>query len=268
MKRRSQRSRPLFWNRRGEGRSEEIVHIEHHTWWSNRLGQNMSVNVYGHAGKPVLVFPCQGGTHREYEDFGMVEAISGFIGAGRIKLFTVDSVDDQSWNNRRLHPAQRVARHKEYESYINEEVLPLIYYHHQAEEKLMVTGCSMGGYHAANYFFRRPDLSDIMISISGLFQLDYFIGDYMDDQIYFHTPLAYLPGLNDPWYIDQYRRSRIIVGVGQGEWEEPMAVDAVKLQKILDEKGVPAWVDLWGHDVNHDWPWWRRMMPYFLGTLF
>jgi esterase/lipase superfamily enzyme len=30
---------------------------------------------------------------------------------------------------------------------------------------------------------------------------------------------------------------------------------------------VPAWFDYWGYDVNHDWPWWRRQLPYFLGKL-
>jgi esterase/lipase superfamily enzyme len=36
---------------------------------------------------------------------------------------------------------------------------------------------------------------------------------------------------------------------------------------ILDAKKVPCWVDIWGYDVNHDWPWWKRMMPYILGKL-
>lgn len=243
------------------------MHTEHHSWYSSRLGQEMGINVYGHAGKPALVFPCQGGRHNEYADFGMVEAIAGFIEEGRIKVITVDSIDDQSWANWQVHPHDRAVRHEVYESYINDEVLPFIYYHQGAQGKLLVTGCSMGGYHAANYFFRRPDVCDAMISISGLFQLDYFIGDYMDDKVYFHTPLAYLPGLQDPWHLEQYRRSRIIVGVGQGEWEEPMVADALRLQEILAAKQVPAWIDLWGHDVNHDWPWWRRMMPYFLSTL-
>lgn len=228
----------------------------------------MALKVYGHSGKPVLVFPCQGGTHDEYEAFGMIHAISWFIEQGMVKVFTVDSVDNQSWANWGAHPAERAARHELYEGYITEEVLPFIYYHHGASDKLMVTGCSMGGYHAANYFFRRPDLCDAMISISGLFQLDYFIGDYMDDKVYFHTPLAYLPSLDDSWHLDKYRQSRIIVGVGQGEWEEPMVADALRLQEILGGKGIPAWIDLWGHDVNHDWPWWQRMMPYFLGNYF
>ena len=89
----------------------------------------------------------------------------------------------------------------------------------------------------------------------------------MDDNVYFNTPLAYLPGMNDPWYIDQYRQSQIMVGVGQGAWEEEMLDDARALKHILEQKGIPHWIDFWGNDVNHDWPWWHKMLPYFLDKL-
>lgn len=62
-------------------------------------------------------------------------------------------------------------------------------------------------------------------------------------------------------------KGRIIVCVGPGAWEDEMRVDAAELRRILDSKGVPAWIDFWGHDVNHDWPWWRVQMPYFLSKL-
>ena len=125
----------------------------------------------------------------------------------------------------------------------------------------------MGAYHAGNFFFRHPDVFDTLIAISGLFQLRIFIGDYSDDNVYFNSPLYYLPNLDDPWYLDQYRNSQIIVGVGQGAWEDDMLADARVLQRILSEKNIPHWIDYWGHDVNHDWPWWRRMMPYSLDKL-
>lgn len=34
----------------------------------------------------------------------------------------------------------------------------------------MVTGTSMGGYHAVNVFMRRPDLFDQVLSLSGCFK--------------------------------------------------------------------------------------------------
>ena len=131
----------------------------------------------------------------------------------------------------------------------------------------MTTGVSMGAYHSANFFFRHPDIFDAMVSISGLYQLDYFIGGYMDDAVYFNSPLLYLANMSDPWYLEQYRQSQIVVCAGQGAWEDQMLADTLDLKRILEEKGVPAWIDIWGQDVNHDWPWWRNMLPYFLSKL-
>ncbi|MCI0518927.1 MAG: transposase [Chloroflexi bacterium] len=244
------------------------MNIEYHKWWSPSLGQDMEMKVYGHFGKPMLVFPAQGGRFFEFEDFKMIEAIQGFIEAGRVKVFTVDSLDNQSWANWNAHPADRARRHQDYDRYITDEVAPFIRQHcGDAGQKSIVTGCSMGAYHAGNFFFRHPDLFDVTIPISGLFQLRMFVGDYMDDNVYFNSPLLFLPGLNDPWFIDQYRNSQIIVCVGQGAWEDAMIEDAHALKRILDEKQIPASIDFWGHDVNHDWPWWRKMLPHHLEHL-
>ena len=244
------------------------MNIEYHKWWSPSLGHDMELKVYGWYGKPVVVFPAQGGRFYEYEDFKMIEAISGSIEAGKIKVFTVESLDNQSWANYNAHPADRARRHEDYDRYIVHELAPFIHQHcANTQEKFLVTGCSMGAYHAVNFFFRHPDVFDTVIALSGLYQLELFVGDYMDDNIYFNTPLAYLPNLNDPWFIDQYRQSKIIVCCGQGTWEEAMLADTYALKRILDDKGIPAWIDIWGQDVNHDWPWWRVMMPYFLSKI-
>ena len=102
------------------------MHIEYHKWWSPNLGQDMELKVYGHAGEPILVFPTQGGRFYEYEDFGMVEACRASIDAGKVRIFTVDSVDYQSWVNWGAHPADRARRHEDYDRYIVQEVVPFI----------------------------------------------------------------------------------------------------------------------------------------------
>jgi esterase/lipase superfamily enzyme len=228
----------------------------------------MELKVYGYFGKPLLIFPAQGGRFFEYEDFKMIDAIHNFIEAGRIKVFTVDSLDNQTWANWGAHPADRARRHEDYDRYITQEVAGFIREHCGGDDQKFITsGCSMGAYHAANFFFRHPDIFDTTIALSGLFQLRMFVGDFVDENVYFNCPLFYLPNLDDPWYLEQYRRSTIIVCVGQGAWEDAMLADAYELKRILDAKGVPAWIDIWGHDVNHDWPWWRVMMPNFLSRI-
>lgn len=244
------------------------MQIEYHKWFSQNLGQDMELKVYGYYGKPALVFPAQGSRFFEFEDMGMLDAVAGFVEAGQVKLFTVDSVDNQSWANAWAHPADRARRHEQYERYIVEEVVPFMRGHSgDTQEKFLTTGCSMGGYHSANFFFRHPEIFDTLIAISGLFRLNHFIGEYMDSTVYFHTPLAFLPNLTDPAILEMYRQSRIIVCVGQGAWEDEMLHDARALKVILEAKDIPHWIDLWGDDVNHDWPWWRNMLPYFLGKL-
>ena len=118
-----------------------------------------------------------------------------------------------------------------------------------------------------NFFLRHPDLFDGVIALSGLYQLHMFVGDYMDDLVYFNSPLSYLASMSDPWYLDQYRQSQIIVCCGQGAWEDAMFADTLALKIIFESIGVPAWIDIWGADVNHDWPWWQKMMTFHLNDL-
>ena len=37
------------------------MHRDHHRWYSHRLGREMGINVYGHYGLPLVVFPTSGG---------------------------------------------------------------------------------------------------------------------------------------------------------------------------------------------------------------
>ena len=64
--------------------------------------------------------------------------------------------------------------------------------------------------------------------------------------------------------VEMYRHRDIIVCCGRGAWEVPMQEDAGRIKELLEYKNVPAWVDFWGTDVAHDWPWWRKQLPYYL----
>ncbi len=242
------------------------MHTEYHRWFSPALGHDMELKVYGHYGQPVVVFPAQDGRFYDFENFKMLEACNELIEEGRVKFITVDSVDWQSWTNRTAHPNDRARRHADYERHILNEVVPFVQQNTNSLT-IWVAGCSMGALHSANFFFRRPDIFDGVIALSGLYDLTHFVGGHNDEQIYFNAPLSYLPNLNDPWHLERYRRSKIVFAVGQGRWEEDAIRDTRALERILQAKGVPAWFDYWGGDVDHDWVWWRKMMPFFLGTI-
>jgi len=241
--------------------------VEYHKFWSQHLSRDMEVKTYGQKGKPLVVFPSGGGRFYEFEDFGMIDAVRGFIEQEKIVVYTVDSVDAESGLAHWKYPGDRGWRHDQYDHYIVEEVAPFVREYSGWSDKFIATGCSMGGYHAANFFFKHPDVFDVTIALSGLYGSQYFVGDYVDEYVYYNFPLLYLSHLSDPWYLDQYRRSHIIVCTGQGAWEEDCIREMRALEAILNDLNVPAWFDYWGHDVNHDWPWWQKQLPYFLETL-
>lgn len=241
--------------------------IEYHKFWSNTLQQDMEFKIYGHAGKPVLVFPSFAGRFYDYENFGMIGAASAYIDLGQYQFYTVDSLDSQTWGNSEISPAERARRHEDYDRYIISEIVPFIRSRSETKQRLLATGCSMGGYHSANFFFRHPDVFDSLISLSGVFTLTLFIGMYVDQIVRRNSPLLWLRSVKNKKQLDQYRRGRIIICAGQGAWEDRMKAEISAMRQVLTTKHIPAWIDLWGEDVDHDWPWWRKMLPYFLGKL-
>ena len=118
-----------------------------------------------------------------------------------------------------------------------------------------------------NFTLRHTDVFNAVIALSGCYQLSYFVGDYVDDNVYFNSPLLYLPNCHDSWFIDRYRQCQIIACCGRGAWEDEMQHDTAALDAIFRDKQIPAWCDFWGTDVNHDWNWWRVQLPYFLGYI-
>ncbi len=242
------------------------MHREDHTWDSDALGQDMTLTVHGHAGRPVVAFPSQDGRVGDFEAWGMVDACAGLIDAGRMRIVAVDGIDWQSWTNHAISPADRGRRHDAYDRYIAAEVMPFVR-ELTGWKRAWATGASMGGYHAANVVFRHPDLFDGLIAISGLYQLGLFVGDDQSEPVYMNSPLRYLPNLDDPWYLERLREAKLAIVCGQGAWEDDMLADTRALREVLAAKGIPAIVDEWGQDVNHDWPWWRQMLPHYLERL-
>jgi esterase/lipase superfamily enzyme len=122
----------------------------------------------------------------------------------------------------------------------------------------------MGAFHAANFAFRFPELAAGVIALSGVYSTQDFLGPSLDGQIYFNSPLDYLPQLADQRILERLRALRLIFCTGRGAWEERMVVETRRLEGILRAKQIPAWVDYWGDDVSHDWPWWHRQLVYFM----
>ena len=191
-----------------------------------------------------------------------------WIESGQVMVFSCDSIDNEAWAAMGADNRWRIENHEKWFNYITTELVPAI--NHIAgqangfHQGIMTFGASMGAMHAANLFFRRPDLFSGVFAISGLYDSEEFFGDYMDDLVYNNCPVHYLR--NMPWdhpYIGMYNDRKIVIVVGQGAWEDSLKASTGKLCQVMQEKGIHGQVDFWGHDVSHDWHWWYRMVAHY-----
>ena len=89
------------------------------------------------------------------------------------------------------------------------------------DQGIMTFGCSMGAMHAANLYYRRPDIFDSCFAISGLYDNKEFFGDYCDDLVYNNCPVLYLNNMPaDHPYMALYNSQKSLIVVGQGAWED------------------------------------------------
>lgn len=235
------------------------------SWYSHNLNMDMPLVAYGHAGYPLLMFPTAAADYLEYERFHLVDAIKDLVEAGKIRAYSINSVNKYSLLNRESHPAWKVEMLARYDRYIIDEVLPLIRNECGEDAKPLTTGASLGAFLAANTYFKHSDEFRGTIAMSGSYDIyNYLDKGFYDDNVYFNNPGMYLKNLNDDFHLPRLQKADSIVIVsGQGSYEAPER--SRELSNILHSKGIPHMLELWGNDVNHDWPWWRKMLPYYLG---
>jgi esterase/lipase superfamily enzyme len=241
------------------------LEVQYGKWYSPALERDMEWKSYGHGGKPVLFIPCQDGRFFDFEDFGMADVWAPWIESGQVTVFSIDTIDAETWSNKGGDPGWRAWRYEQWIAYIVEEMVPFMV-DRTGCPGIMAFGCSLGATHAANLYFRFPEIFDRLLALSGIYTADYGFDGYMDDVVYRNSPVHYLAGLSkDHPYIQKYNANKGVICVGQGAWEAPETT--CRIRDLCGEKGIHLWVDLWGYDVNHDWPWWYKQVAYFLPYL-
>ena len=234
--------------------------------YSADLGQG-TVAVYGHWGRPLLVFPTEGGNAWEFADNGMVAAVEDLIEAGRVKLYCVDSFDAGTWSATGLPLEERARRHAGYESWILEAVVPHIRADTGAAAEIITTGCSLGAFHALNVGFRRADLFPLALCFSGNYDPSTWRAwGEQGEALYFNNPMAYVANLHGDHL--QWLRSRLslLLVCGQGQWEDTTgALESTRqLAQLLTSREIRHELDIWGHDSPHDWSSWRAQLAHHL----
>ncbi|MCM2275298.1 MAG: alpha/beta hydrolase-fold protein [Candidatus Didemnitutus sp.] len=238
------------------------MHEQHVRWYTTHLSREFDMLVFGHAGYPVILFPTSLGRYYQNKDFGLVGSVATLVEAGRIKIYCPDGLDEQSWYNRAIHPADRARTHMAYERVILHDLLPRAR-HETGHDRVAVAGASFGGYHAVNFAFRHPDQVGYCISLSGSFDIRSFVDGYSDDNVYFNNPVDYLPNLHDAWFLDHLRRMGIVLGTG----DRDLCRDRnLHLSHLLNQKGIPHFLDdrQW---CGHDWNYWRDMFPHYISLI-
>ena len=224
-----------------------------------------TVVAHGHWGRPVIAFPSEDGEPYDWEDRGMVDALGSLLGEGRLKLYCAPSYDRESWTRRDLPLEERARRHGHYEWWLLERLLPFVQADSHTHDAV-VAGASFGAYHAVNFCLKRADVFPVAIGLSGVYDVSVQGGGERGDAVYFANPVDYVANLEGE-HLDWLRgHATVVLVCGQGQWEDTTgALDSTKrFGALLAEKGLRHEVDLWGHDVPHDWPSWRAQIAHHL----
>ncbi len=246
--------------------SPDPFHREYFRWFSPHLGRDMELLIFGHGGTRVLFFPTRCGRFYDYENFGVIHKLSYKLSQGWLQLFCVDSIDHESYYADWSQREDRILRHMAFERYIFHEVVPFT-------EKLnsgsyfISAGCSMGGYHAANFGFRYPDLVNKIIAMGGRHDLTQPTEEFRDlldghhnEDVYYHMPAQYMANLSEGTYLNQLREQEVVLAVGE---EDPFLESNRYLASLLERHSIPHILHVWGGRA-HSRGTWRRMVDVYL----
>jgi esterase/lipase superfamily enzyme len=237
------------------------------SWYSPRIQKEMPIAVYGHYGFALLLVPTAAADYLEYERFQLIDALAPFLDEGKIKVYSINSINNESWMNDQMDPRHKILRHQQFNSYVYEEVIPFIGTHSSQDTPIIICGASFGALHSMNLFLKRPDLLNGVIAMSGVYDLTEYTKGYYDDDVYFNSPQHYMPNLTDHTILEQIRRSHHIhIFSGSGAYEDPKASGS--FARILYDKGINYELDVWGPDWPHDWNTWRAVLPHYMRTRF
>jgi esterase/lipase superfamily enzyme len=233
-------------------------------WFSSRLQQDIGLARWGHYGRPVLVFPTAGGDAEEIERHHLVSACAELIESGRVKLYSCDSVAGRAMVSKIGPPSYRLALLNRFHDCIRHEVVPAIYADLDGEQPIITTGASIGAFNALAMLCRFPDAFGTAIGMSGTYRLERFFDGEFTDDLYYSSPVHFLPDLDGP-SLEALRQRFVILASGQGAWED--IGESWEAANILGAKGIPNRVDAWGREWDHEWPTWGRMLPQYLDEL-
>jgi len=231
----------------------------HDSFQSRILERPVEYLWFGHAGRPLIMFPTSGGRYWENEDRELVAALAGYVDEGRLQVCCIDAFNDESWSDTSLHPSDRMKRHDRYDAYLDAELVPMVRAR-AGRHDVALYGASLGGYHAVNFAARHPDQVARCIALSGLFDNRRLLDGYWDDLCYYHCPTCFVPNMDDEW-ANRLRGVEWVLATGE---TDSLVEETRNFSRILRDKDVPVHTEIWPGVFGHDWPYWKEHLPRFL----
>jgi esterase/lipase superfamily enzyme len=233
--------------------------------YSPAVGREMEMLSYGYYGAPMIAFPSGGGRFHDFEDNGMVASVWHLIEAGKLKLYCPDGLDNESWLRGDVDPHWRAVRHNAYQDYIMKDLLPWIREDCQdGDIQVALAGCSLGAYHTANFALKFPEVFHYALCMSGRYDLAQLIGLSKSEEVYFNNPVAYVANMHGGTLEHVRHYAHLVLVCGQGAHEDKCLEESRRLAGLLQIKGISHELDIWGHDVEHHWYWWRKQFLFHL----
>lgn len=231
-------------------------------WHSPHVEQDIQLVRWGHLGAPVMLFPTAGGDAEEVERFHLIAALKPLIEAGRIKVYSTDSIAGKAWISKQ-HSAEFCSHLQNmFDALIYREIVPAIRHDCQSPDiEIIAAGASIGAFNAVATVCRHPDAFRMAIAMSGTYDLSKYLEGRFIQDFYFASPLHFLPGLQGP-LLDRLQQRLILMPSGEGDYED--IGESWRMAAVLGSKGVPNRVDSWGLEWQHNWVTWRAMLPKYL----
>jgi len=234
-------------------------------WWSDRLQQQFAMARWGHFGTPVLLFPTAGGDEEEVGRHHLVSACGDLLEAGRVKIYSCDSPAGRAIASGTGTPRYRMWLLNQFHDAVRREVVPAIHTDlGGSQQRIVVAGASIGAFNAIAVLARYPDVFEAAVAMSGTYGIERWLEGELTEDLYFSSPLHFLPDLQGS-QLDLLRQRQVILASGQGQWED--IGESWRMAEVLGAKGIPNRVDPWGPEWMHDWPTWWEMLPKYLDEL-
>ena len=236
-----------------------LMNRQHEKTQSSILGQEMEYLWFGDRGRAVILLPTSAGRYNENEDFGLVGALESKIDAGEIQVISLDAINRESWADDDLHPSEKLRRHELYDRFLAEEFLPMVAARAGRSDPVLY-GASLGGWQAATFGARHPELVGRVVALSGFFTLEQLTDGWWSEACYFFSPEHFVPNMDAEWV---QRLSQVGWVIATGE-NDTLVDETRNFSRVLRDKGIPVHEEVWPGVFGHDWPFWKQHLPRFV----